>query len=179
MTPEEVNESLDQLMQNITKMSGNLLVGVGNVATSMIKERIQTTGTNADGGKYRAYEAWYQKYKSDKGKNKGFTDFSFTNRMWNNIDVILDCSNDEVVVITAKDKGQKGITETIPIKAHTRKGKKIPASTKQVYKPSNYEKLEKNTKNFGEILNLSKKEIEIVAQEYDNGIKDIIQLTGL
>lgn len=179
MTPEEVNDNLDKLMQNITKLSGDVLVGVGSVATSMIKERIQTSGTNAEGGKYRAYEAWYQKYKSDKGKNKGFTDFSFTNRMWNNIDVILNRSDDNVVVITAKDKGQKGITETIPVKAHTRKGKKIPASTKQVYKPSNYEKLEKNTKSFGEILNLSKQEIEVVAQEYDNGIQDIIQLSGL
>lgn len=179
MTPEEVYDNLDQLMQNIAKLSGNILVGVGNVATSMIKERIQTTGTTAEGGRYRAYEDWYQKYKTAKGKNKGFTDFSFTNRMWNNIDVILDRSDDKMVVITAKDKGQKGITETIPVKAYTRKGKKIPASTKQVYKPSNYEKLEKNTKSFGEILNLSKQEIEVVAQEYDNGIKDIIQLSGL
>lgn len=179
MNSEEYVNSLDNLMVNLQKEAGNILVSVGSVATSLIKERIQTSGTNAEGGRYRAYEDWYQKYKTAKGKNKGFTDFSFTNRMWNNIDVILDKSTDEVVIITAKDKGQKGSTESIPVKAHVRKGKKIPASTKQVYKPSNYEKLEKNTKSFGDILNLSKQEITIVAEEYDNGVQNIINMVGL
>ncbi len=179
MTPEEYNERMNSLINDLPEQHANLLISLASSANAIVKQRIQTSGTDANGSKFPAYSEWYQKYKTEKGKNKGFTDFSFTNRMWNNIQVINERSNGEVAVITAKDKGATGTNITVPVKAHKRKGKQIAATTKQIYMPSNYEKLEKNTKRFGEILNLSTEEKKLLAQDYDNGILDIFRSHGL
>lgn len=179
MTFEEYNQRMDQLVKDLPESHANLLIGIANTAAALIKRRIQTTGTDANGNKFRAYSDWYQKYKTEKGKNKGFTDFSFTNRMWTNIQLIKDKSNGTVAVITAQDKGSKGGNVSVPVRAHERKGKKVAATTKNVYVPSNYEKLEKNTKSFGEILNLSKQEIEDLKEDYDKGILQIFRDHGL
>lgn len=179
MTFEEYNQKMDALIKDLPGAHANLLIGVANTAVAMIKRRIQTSGVDANGNKFRAYSEWYTKYKTDKGKYKGFTDFSFTNRMWTNIQLIKDKSNDQQAIITAQDKGSKGGNISVPVKAHTRQGKKIAATTKSVYVPSNYEKLEKNTKAFGEILNLSKQEIEDLRSDYDNGILEIFRAHGL
>lgn len=189
MTFEEYNQKMDTLIKDLPGAHANLLIGVANTAVAMIKRRIQTSGIDANGNKFRAYSEWYEKYKTEKGKNKGFTDFSFTNRMWTNIQLIKDKSNDQQAIITAQDKGSKGGNISVPVKAHTRKAyerdgkiisaKKIAATTKNVYIPSNYEKLEKNTKAFGEILNLSKQEIEDLRSDYNNGILEIFRAHGL
>lgn len=179
MTFEEYNQRMNDLIKDIPEAHASLLIGIANTATAIIKQRIQTTGIDANCNKYHAYSAWYQKYKTEKGKNKGFTDFSFTNRMWTNIQLIKDKSNGTIAVITAQDKGSKGGNISVPVKAHKRKGKQIAATTKNVYVPSNYEKLEKNTKSFGEILNLSKQEIEDLKKDYDNGILQIFREHGL
>lgn len=179
MTFDEYNERMNALIADLPEMHANLLIGVASTANAMIKQRIQTSGTDSNGGKYKPYSEWYQKYKTDKGKNKGFTDFSFTNRMWNNIQLIKEKTTEEIAVITAKDKGNKGGNINVPVKAHVRKGKKIAATSKTIYIPSNYEKLEKNTERFGEILALSKNEIEDLRKDYDAGILEIFRVHGL
>jgi hypothetical protein len=179
MTVEEYEERMNQLVMDLPEMHANLLVGVANTAAVLIKQRIQTTGTDANGNKFKSYSDWYQKYKTAKGKNKGFTDFSFTNRMWTNIQLIQEKSSDTIAVITAKDKGSAGSNIQVTVKGHERKGKPIKSFSKNVYVPSNYEKLEKNTKKFGEILMLSKTEIEDLKSDYDNGILDIFRAHGL
>jgi hypothetical protein len=179
MTFEEYNQRMDALIKDLPGAHANLLIGVANTALAMVKKRIQTSGVDANGNKFKSYSDWYQKYKTEKGKNKGFTDFSFTNRMWSNIQLIKDKSTDQTAIITAQDKGSKGGSFSVPVKAHKRKGKQIAATTKTVYAPSNYEKLEKNTKSFGEILNLSKQEIEDIRSDYDAGILEIFRDHGL
>ena len=186
---ESYIERVNKYQEAFPQEHANLLIGLANTACTMIKQRIQKTGIDANGNKFRNYSEWYQIYKTEKGKNKGFTDFSFTTRMWTNIQLILDKSTENVAIITAIDKGSKGTNISVPVKAHTRKGysrngksipaKKIAATTKSVYVPSNYEKLEKNTSAFGEILNLSKVEIEDLRFDYENGILDIRKKYGL
>jgi hypothetical protein len=179
MTSEEYVQRMDELINDLPAMHANLLIGIANGAIATIKQRIQTSGTDANGSKFKPYSDWYNKYKTEKGKNKGFTDFSFTNRMWTNIQLIKERSNDKIAVITAMDKGQSGGSYSVPVKAHKRKDKAIAATNKTVQAPSNYEKLEKNTKAFGTILDLSKSEIEDLKKDYDNGILEIFRAHGL
>lgn len=183
MTFDELDNKMDALIADMENEQANLLVGVANTANAMIKMRIQQTGVDAKGNRFKDYSEWYKEYKTKKGKNKGYTDFSFTNRMWNNIQLVQSKSDENMAVITALDKGQKGGNITVSVKAHKRtvKGKTVDvkASNKNVYIPSNYEKLEKNTQRFGEILNLSKEEIETIREVYDNGIQKLINEHGL
>lgn len=179
MTFDEYEQSMEALINDLPEQHLNLMIGVANGAVAMVKNRIQTTGTDAKGSRYRAYSEWYQEYKTEKGKNKGFTDFSFTNRMWTNIQLIKERTTAELAVITAMDKGSKGGNVSVPVRAHTRKGKKVAATTKNVYVPSNYEKLEKNTEAFGIILDLSAEEQEFLVKDYDDGILEIFRSHGL
>lgn len=189
MTFEEYNSRMDKLIADLPTAHANLLIGMANTANAMIKKRIQTSGIDAKGNKFKSYSDWYEKYKTEKGKNKGFTDFSFTNRMWNNIQLIKDKSNEGIATITAMDKGQKGGSESISVKgytrkAHIRKGKNIKettiaATTRNIYVPSNYEKLEKNTERFGEILTVSENEENTLKDIYDEGILNIFRDHGL
>jgi hypothetical protein len=175
MTKEEYESSMDALVKDLPEDHLNLMVGVANEALRMIKNRIQKTGIDANGAKFRGYSEWYQKYKTKAGYNKGFTDFSFTNRMWTNIQLIKEKTTPELAIITAMDKGQKGGYESVVVKGS--KNKK--ATSKKIYVPSNYEKLEKNTTAFGVILDLSTEEQQILVDEYDNGILQIFRDHGL
>lgn len=178
-TFDSYNERVIKYQQAFPEEHANLLIGIANGALATIKQRIQTSGVDSKGSKYHAYSKWYQAYKTEKGKNKGFTDFSFTNRMWTNIQLILAETTGNIAVITAMDKGSKGGNISVPVKAHKRKGRDIAATSRNIYVPSNYEKLEKNTQSFGEILMLSKSEIEDMRKDYEEGLLDIHRKYGL
>jgi hypothetical protein len=184
MDSNDYYKALDNVCKDLKSGAhAELLITIANAALYMIKSRVQNTGFNATGNRFRKYSEWYDEYKTEKGKNKGFTDFSFTNRMWTNIQLVNN--NDKTALITAKDKGSTGSKVQIEVTrkrtASKRASKNNPKSTytKQIYIPSNYEKLEKNTERFGSILELSEKEIKILKQQYTEGIMDIFRKHGL
>lgn len=80
----------------------------------------------------------------------GFVDFSFSNRMWNNIKVVID--------LMQARQGQ------VTIKATT---------------PEDNAKLEGNTKRRGDILMISKSEEQQLADILNEGLEMLIANNGL
>ncbi len=180
MTSEEYIEAQKAVIEEIySGVHAQIMIQIANEAMNMIKHRIQETGGDALGGRYRKYSSWYEKYKTAKGKYKGYTDFSFTNRMWTDIQVIKERCTQNMAIISTLDKGTQGSRTQIPVQTHTRKGKQIPASSRSVYEPSNYEKLEKNTESFGPILDLTKQETQDLKKDYNNELANIWHRHGL
>jgi hypothetical protein len=183
MNAEEYNKALDAVCKDIKSSHSQIMILLATSAIMLIKKRVQQTGTDAKGNRFRKYSQWYEKYKTEKGKFKGFTDFSFTNRMWTDIQLIS--SDEKKALITAKDKGTTGSNVQVQVvrkkTANKLASKNNPRTTytKNIYVPSNYEKLEKNTQSFGPILELSEKEIEILKQTYNSLIMDIFRKYGL
>jgi hypothetical protein len=184
MTPEEYNNKINNVINELQGGShADLLIQIANNANAMIKRRVQESGETPSGGKYRDYSKWYKEYKQATGKYKGYTDFSYTNRMWTNIQVVQERSDVTKAIISTRDKGQAGYDKNIQVKVkeHKRKDSVIKAYNynKMVHIPTNYEKLEKNTESFGPILDLSKEEVKLLKKNYDNGILDIFRRNGL
>lgn len=151
MTPEELNSRLQGVINDLQSGAfGNVMVETAQSALALIKNRVVETGINANGQSFRKYSEKYEAYKRRQGKYRGFTDFSFTTRMWTNIALVS--SQGELFEGTARitARGQE-----------------------------NYNKLESNTKNFGSILELSNEETETVRQVYMNGIMNIWRNNGL
>lgn len=183
MSIPELNDRIQGVINDL--QSGamqDIMVRAAESSLSLIKNRILNTGTDAQGVKYHGYSKWYSEYKTKAGNNKGFTDFSFTNRMWKNTQVVSK-EIDEAVISTL-DKGSTGGTQIVTIASHTRRTKSgktttIKAHQAKKYVPSNYEKLEMNTERFGVILDLSEDEKKMVVQGYNDGILDIFRRNGL
>lgn len=151
MSSEELQNRLQGVINDLqTGAFANVMIETANSALALIKQRIQETGINAEGQRYRDYSKGYETYKKKAGKYRGFTDFSFTTRMWTNIALVS--SQGELFEGTAR----------------------ITARSQE-----NLDKLSKNTKNFGPILELSDKETETVRQVYSEGILDIWRNNGL
>jgi hypothetical protein len=174
MNSEEYNNAIKGVISDLKSgIHANIMIQIANTALSMIHTRVTETGMNSKGGRYRDYSEWYKKYKQAKGKYSGFVDFSFTTRMWTNIQIIKERCTETMAVITAKDKGTLGSRTQIPVK--TKKG----TYQRSIYEPSNYEKLEKNTESFGPILDPTKEEIQILKKQYDDLILDVYTKHGL
>lgn len=150
MTLEECNQRMEALIKDLPEAHANLLIGLANTANALIKKRIQTSGIDSKGEKYRDYRKDYKDFKTKEGKYKGFTDFSFTNRMWTSIKLVSD--NSELF------SGIARLTAT---------------------GLDNIDKLQKNTKKFGTIMDLTEQEVRDLAQDYDNGILQIFRDHGL
>ncbi len=85
MNQQEYQQRLDRVINAMRTEHIGLMQTMGLNAMALIKNRIQNSGRNAEGGTFSPeYTEKYKKYKEKKGKYKGFVDFSFTNRMWNN-----------------------------------------------------------------------------------------------
>jgi hypothetical protein len=175
MNSEQYLQSLKGVVQDIESgQHANIMIQVASKALQMIHTRVVETGVNAKGQKYREYSDWYKEYKQKAGKFRGFTDFSFTTRMWTNIQIIKERCTATLAVISAKDKGTLGSRTQIPVT--TKKGKSYNRS---VYVPSNYEKLEKNSESFGLILDLSQEEIKELKKLYDDLLLEMWSKHGL
>jgi len=194
MNSEEYATAIQGVMNDLEQGAhANILVSIATTAMNIIKQRVQETGTNAQGGKFRAYSEWYKAYKQAQGKYKGFTDFSFTTRMWTNIQLIKSLSSDNTAVISTLDRGTLGSNITVAVKPYVKKEKLIEKngklevkperlmlkSQKRVYVPSNWEKLIKNSENFGPILELSSEEKTFLKKEYERGLVEIFVKNGL
>lgn len=147
---DEYNLRIKKYQEAFPEEHANLLIEIANTAMNIVKQRIQTSGINEEGKPYKGYSKNYLEYKKKEGKYKGFTDFSFTNRMWTNIQLVSD--NTELF---------SGIARI------TARGSE------------NIDKLRKNTVKFGQILALSKNEINDIKKDYENGLLDIHRKYGL
>lgn len=133
-----------------TGAHGQVMVQVASNAIALVKQRVQEKGLNPDGAKYPEYSKGYLAKKKKEGKYRGFVDFSFTARMWNNIKLI-----------SPKNELDEGIAV-------------IKAST-----GFEQDKLNWNTENKGEILALSEKEKQSLVRTYEQGILNMFRKNQL
>ena len=197
MTIPELNQKLDSLVNDITQNLGTTMVQVGSEALVYVRERVMNSGIDAEGQKYEPYSTrpmlancssmtgnacsriasskekrkelkWvtikrgdknirlfelpqgYKQYRELHGKQTGFVDFSFSGRMWSNIKIKSDQSEHNSGIV------------------------RIGATTEEDNK-----KLEGNTKRRGDILKLSKSEIENIKSSFAMNITQSIERAGL
>mgnify|MGYP006921349274 CR=1 FL=1 len=199
MTLPEYNKKLDKTIADLSvKYGGNIMAGVATNALTMIKKRVQETGTNAKGTKFPAYSTkpmligsssfptkavgqkvfgskekrksmeWrtlgegedakrlailqggYKEWRALMGRQTGHVDFSVSNEMWNDINVISKQSDHAkgIAIIGAKKDSEK-------------------------------RKLEGNTKRKGDILDLSLSEINELKRDYNLEVLNIFKNNGL
>lgn len=122
-------------------------------ATSKTKRKdLKWVTIERNGKNYRLFEipGGYKQFRSMNNLQTGFVDFSFSNRMWNNIKVVID--------LMQARQGQ------VTIKATT---------------PEDNAKLEGNTKRRGDILMISKSEEQQLADILNEGLEMLIANNGL
>jgi hypothetical protein len=190
----EYNKRLNGVVKDLqTGAHGEVMVRMAAEALTLIKQRVQETGVNAKGQKYKPYSTkpmlancstmilsacskiagskekrknldWktikghklfeipggYKQYRELMGRQTDHVDFSVTNDMWNDINVISKNSDHQkgIAIIGAKQEIEK-------------------------------KKLEGNTKRRGDILDLSAKEIEELKGSYNLGVLQIFRNNGL
>jgi hypothetical protein len=195
MTLEEYNKNLGGVIRDLQSGAhAEVMVKMAVNAVTMIKKRVQETGTDAKGTKYKPYSTkstlvgcktfiqkstcaallgskakrkeleWrtigghrlsvlpggYKKIRELQGRQTAFVDFSVTNAMWNDINII-----------SKQNDHQKGIA--------------IIGAKQDIEK----KKLAGNTKRRGDILDLSEKEIGELKQIYNVGVLQIFRNNGL
>lgn len=194
MTIGDYNKRLGGVISDLQSGAhGEVMIKMAIQATTLIKQRVQQTGTDAKGTKYKPYSTkkmltncstmtlsacnriagsknkrkeldWvtvnghklfnlpggYKQYRELHGRQSGYVDFSFTNAMWNDINVISNQSQHQggMAIIGAKQEIEK-------------------------------KKLAGNTKRRGNILDLSQKEQDILKKDYNIGVLQIFRNNGL
>jgi hypothetical protein len=199
MTLAEYNKSIEGVVNDLqTGAHATVMVQLAINALTMIKQRVQETGKDAQGNSYTGYSTrpmlvgkssfiqlsaaqallgskkkrsqleWrtlgrgesakrlailnggYKDLRNRQGRQTDHVDFSYTGRMWSNIN--LKSSNSD---------HQNGVAI-------------IGATT-----PADKKKLEGNTERKGEILNLSQSEIDKLKDMYNVEVLDIFHKNGL
>jgi hypothetical protein len=194
MTPDELVKSYGNVIRDMQSTPrGDIMMKTGVSALVAIKKRVINTGVDAKGNKYKPYSTkpmlancssmtesacskiasskekrkelqWvtlkghklfeidggYKEYRELHGRQTDHVDFSFTNSMWSDVNVISNSGdhNKGVVIIGAKEEKHK-------------------------------KKLEGNTKRRGDILDLSKTEIDELMRLYNIGTLQIFKNNGL
>lgn len=194
MTPEELDKSYTRVISDMQgNPNGENMKSLGTTALILIRARIQEKGIDAEGLKYAPYSTnpmlanrgsmnvsayntiagskdkrrnlkWstidghklfeipggYKQFRELHGRQTGFVDFSFSGRMWANISLISNA--------------QDHISGTAIIGAKN-------TDTNDI--------LEGNTKRRGDILDLSKSEIEELKEQYTLNTLRIFKENGL
>ena len=70
-----INQFPDAIMERFR-------IVVSNDLTALIRLRIQSTGTNADGGSFKEYAEITKQIRQSRGMQTNFKDFTFTGEMW-------------------------------------------------------------------------------------------------
>jgi len=194
MTIEQFNINLERSIRELqTELYSKTMPRLGSEAFMLLRQRVQETGTNAEGSKFPAYSTkpmltncstmilsacdkvagskekrkelkWvtvkghklftlpggYKQYREIHGRQTSFVDFSFTNKMWNDINVISSASDHSqgMAIIGAKEDKEK-------------------------------KKLAGNTARKGEILDLSPKEIEYLTNMFNLSVLNVFKENGL
>jgi hypothetical protein len=193
MTPEQYIKGMDKTINDLTNQyNGVLMANVGMTALTLLRARVQETGVDAKGAKYKPYSTkamlvgckgmnasvcnsffgkqknkeldWvtingrhlavmkggYKQFRELHGRQTDHVDFSFSNRMWDNINVI-----------SKQSEHQQG---TAIIGARSDEERK---------------KLEGNTKRRGDILDLSATEQEELKRIYNLDVLNVFRNNGL
>jgi hypothetical protein len=194
MTIEQFNINLNNTVKELqSELYSNVMPRLGSEAFTMIRKRVQESGTNAEGSKFPGYSTrpmltncstmilsacskvagskekrkelkWvtlkgnklfelpggYKQFRELHGRQTSHVDFSFTNKMWNDINVISSASDHAqgMAIIGAKEVQEK-------------------------------KKLEGNTARKGEILDLSQKEIDYLLGQYNLQVLKVFKDNGL
>lgn len=195
MTFPEYDKRLNGVIKDLQSGAhGEVMVKMAISALTFIKERVQETGVNAKGQKFKPYSTtpmlvgcksfvqksacqallgskpkrkeleWrkvkgnnlailpggYKQLRSLQGRQTNHVDFSVTNNMWNDINVISKGTDHQkgIAIIGAKQDIEK-------------------------------KKLAGNTKRRGDILDLNEKEIEDLKLTYNLGVLQIFRNNGL
>lgn len=193
MTPQEHIKALNNVVRDVQSQAP-VMERLGVQALTKIKQRVQQTGTNAEGSKYKAYSTkptligcttflrkdacervlgskekrkaleWrtvdghrlailnggYKKIRELQGRQTAYVDFSVTNAMWNDINVISQYAQHQsgIAIIGAKQEIEK-------------------------------KKLAGNTERRGDILDLSNKEVDELKADYNLNVLEIFRKNGL
>jgi hypothetical protein len=133
----------------LTNCSSMILSSCSKVAGSKDKRK-ELKWVTINGHKLFVLEGGYKQFRETQGRQTAFVDFSFTQEMWKDINVLSNNSDHQrnTVIIGAKDDIEK-------------------------------KKLEGNTKRRGDILDLSTKEIEDLKLTYNLGVLKIFKQNGL
>ena len=151
MTPNELDRRLDNVISDLESGAyAQVMMSVALAALAKIRSRVQESGTDASGSKYREYSESYKTQKIAAGKYKGYVDFSFTNRMWNNINLKSDTSQ---------------LATGVAVVAPTT--------------PEDKKKLHKNVIRRGAILEVSDSEEEELVDIYNDELLQIFRRNGL
>lgn len=151
MTLDEYNRRLGGVISDLQGGAhGDVMMQVANDALRLVRQRVQEKGLNIDGGGYRDYSKSYKAQKEKEGKYRGFVDFTYSSRMWNNIALVSD-----------RNELDKGVAV---IRARS---------------SENQDKLNKNTKSRGPILAVSENEKGVIMEIYNEGILRIFRRNGL
>lgn len=149
MTPEERMATWNAFISNASTEMGNALIATSEDAIGIIKTRIQEFGVNASGTAYKAYTNAYKKRKQKAGKYQGYTDFSYTTRMWQSVSIVDSTFTKEQGKVVISAKG------------------------------TNRDILGYNVNRFGEILDLSKAEIGTLQEGYGERVTNVYKAFGL
>lgn len=110
----ELDQFINQINTGLQRLPEDLKLAfdvVGLSAKALIQNRIQEHGTDAKGALLAPYSKKYLDYKSGKtgynekpklpsNRYRGFTDFTLTGAMWNNIQILQSgFSNESVEVL--------------------------------------------------------------------------------
>lgn len=145
----QFNQSISRLLQGIAEGIPNIVQTIALDAKALVRNRVQEKGLNAEEQELAGYSPEYQKRKKKAGKDVGFTNLTFTGDMWRKVDVV-----------SAQQQGSK--YEVLV-------GGKDQLSEN---------KLEWNSARYGDVLDVSTKEEELMTQTYDEEIQKIIDQNG-
>lgn len=147
----EYNRRLQGVINDLQSGAhGQVMIKVAEDAIAMIRQRVQEKGLNPEGAKYKDYSPGYKAYKIKEKKYRGFVDFTFEGRMFNNIKLV-----------SPRDELDQGIAV-------------IKATTSE-----DSEKLAKNTLTRGDILAVSEQEEKQLLADYEQGILNIFRKNQL
>ncbi|HUU99328.1 MAG TPA: hypothetical protein VMW32_00055 [Bacteroidales bacterium] len=133
----------------LTNCSTMILSACSKVAGSKEKRK-ELDWVTIRGHKLFELPGGYKEFRELHGRQTAFVDFSFTNRMWNDIKLISNNGNHQrgIAIIGAKDTEEK-------------------------------KKLEGNTKRKGDILDLSTKEVDELKKTYNLSMLQVFRSNGL
>lgn len=145
-----VKEYIRRLKENLQELEDNRQTEALRIAldaTALLKLRIQTTGTNADGQAFAPYVPAYARTRRNKGLQTGYVDFTDRGRLMANIQPRAELNEEgrTVVVVGARDS-------------------------------ENIDKLRGAFKKRGNILRLSQNEIQLIADANRERLQKIFEI---
>jgi len=90
MSSEEAIKRIGFVIDKTINDYGSVMLEIATSANTMLQNRIVNTGYNAENRMFAPYSEKYAKYRKKHGRQTGFVDFTFSGRMWGNVQVVSD-----------------------------------------------------------------------------------------